>query len=464
MKTQTKRIQFFALLLMVVGWLCAGVPAQEATPAATSVAAATNYVLHEKLKAIPGVTEVAPVTPRAGRGGSAAAQEAYDVTIEQPLDHQKPELGEFPQHFYVAHLDFSKPVVLNTEGYGARGPGGTGELGPIMGGANSVTVEHRYFGRSTPANVDWQYMTVKNAADDMHVIVAALHKIYTGKWVSTGTSKGGQTALFYKCYYPDDVNVTVAYVAPINVQQEDPRINHFIATIGSDQTRKKIKDYQIALFLREDELLGLIKSQAASDGGRAGRGGAATYQMGIEKAYEYGVLEFPYAFWQSGLQEEDIPAPDAPAADLLKEYNRAGTMYYYSDQGKKQFEPFLYEAFSEIGYYNYDITDFKQHMKALKNPTNLDICPDGVKVVYNPATMTFVYNYLQYKANNVIYIYGELDAWAATQMQLIGRTDAVKIVVKDGHHGARIAAFSPEQKEVFYSKMEEWLEMKVVRQ
>ena len=64
----------------------------------------------------------------------------------------------------------------------------------------------------------------------------------------------------------------------------------------------------------------------------------------------------------------------------------------------------------------------------------------------------------------MIYIYGELDAWAATQMQLIGRTDAVKIVVKDGHHGASIAAFSPEQKEVFYSKMEEWLEMKVVRQ
>jgi len=27
-------------------------------------------------------------------------------------------------------------------------------------------------------------------------------------------------------------------------------------------------------------------------------------------------------------------------------------------------------------------------MKTLKDSTNLDICPDGAKIVYNPATMT----------------------------------------------------------------------------
>ena len=135
-----------------------------------------------------------------------------------------------------------------------------------------------------------------------------------------------------------------------------------------------------------------------------------------------------------------------------------------SDQGKKQFEPFLYQAFTEIGYYNYDTTDFKPYMKTLKNPSNLAICPAGATIVYNPATMAFVYHFLQYEANHVAYIYGELDAWSATQMQLIGRTDAIKIVVADSHHGARISSFSPEQKDLFYSSMERWLGLKLARQ
>jgi hypothetical protein len=103
-------------------------------------------------------------------------------------------------------------------------------------------------------------------------------------------------------------------------------------------------------------------------------------------------------------------------------------------------------------------------MKAMTDPTNLDICPAGAKITYNPATMSFVNHYLQYSANNVIFIYGDLDAWSATQMQLIGRTNAIKFVVKDSHHGAGVRGFTPEQKELFYSSLDKWLDMKLNRQ
>jgi hypothetical protein len=304
--------------------------------------------------------------------------------------------------------------------------------------------------------VRWEYLTVRQSADDLHAIVTKLKNLYSGKWVSTGTSKGGQTSLFYKCYYPEDVDATVAYVAPVNVTQEDPRINHFIETVGDEATRKRIKEYQIALFKHEDEILPYVKAQADRS--------KWTFSMGLSEAYEYGVLEYPYAFWQYGTNPATIPSPDATLEALAAHYNQVGTLRYYSDQGKKQFEPFLYQAFTEIGYYNYDITDFKAYMKTLKNPTNLAICPEGTTIVYNPATMAFVYSYLQYKANRVVYIYGGLDAWSATQMELIGRTDAFKIVVQDSHHGVRVGSFTPEQKELFYSNMERWLQMKLNRQ
>jgi hypothetical protein len=77
--------------------------------------------------------------------------------------------------------------------------------------------------------------------------------------------------------------------------------------------------------------------------------------------------------------------------------------------------------------------------------------------------MDRVYRFLQYGADRVIYIYGELDTWAATQVPLIGRADAVKIVVKGAHHGAAVRDFSPEQKELFYNTLEKWLGLTLPR-
>jgi len=435
---QNKRYCIVSLLFFSL--ICISAYSQEAEP---------NSVFYNKLKSLPAVLEV-----KETRSNARFFKESYEVTFEQPLDHQNPNGEKFQQRVFVSHADYNKPVLLNTAGYAARG-NSSGELQRMLGG-NQVTVEHRFFGRSVPSPLKWEKLTVKQSADDLHAVVTALKTLYTGKWVSTGTSKGGQTALFYKCYYPDDVDATVAYVAPINVAQEDPRLYQFIQTAGDAATRKKIKDFQIAMFKRQDEILPLVKEQAERR--------QWTFSMGLPAAYEYGILEYPYAFWQYGTNPADIPEPNVPAEILAAHYNRVRTLYYYSDQGKKQFEPFLYQAFTEMGYYNYDITDFKPYMKTLKEPSNLAICPDGAKIVYNPATMAFVYNFLQYKANHVVYIYGDLDAWSATQMQLIGRTDAVKIVAHDSHHGARVSSFSPEQKELFYSSMERWLDMKLARQ
>jgi len=404
-----------------------------------------------KLKGLPGVKNVQLAA--SSRGG-AASGESYVIMFQQAVDHQKTNGAEFQQRVFVTHVGYDKPVVLNTEGYAAMGPGSSGELGAMLGSCNVVTVEHRYFGSSVPSPLDWKHLTVKNAADDLHTIVSSLKKLYAGKWISTGTSKGGQTALFYKCYYPDDVNATVAYVAPVNVAQEDPRYDVFIKTAGDDATRKKIKKFQIAMFKREAEILPLLHLSEAD------------YSIGAAKAYEYGVLEYPYYFWQYAVNPDTVPAPDASAQVLANHYIKTNTIFFYSERGKKMFEPFLYQAFTEIGYYNYDITDFKQYMKALKEPTNLDICPPGTKemIVYKPDTMSFVFNFLQYKAQNVIFIYGDLDIYSATQMQLLGRTNSIKIVVEGQHHGARISSFSPEQKELFYSNLEQWLDMKLTRQ
>lgn len=408
--------------------------------------------LAAKVKALPHVKEVKIV--------GQANNQWLDITFEQPVDHFLPEVvapnkPKFEQHVFLQHTGFDNPVILGTEGYSANRPSG-GELRRMLGAPNLLTVEHRYFGRSIPNPCVWEHLTIKSASDDLHEIVRSFKRLYTGKWVSTGASKSGQTALYFKCHYPNDVDAVVAYVAPINLNAEDPRINMWMETVGDEATRARIKAFQIALLKREDEVLPLLKADPKA------------YSMGVAKAYEYGVLEYPYAYWQYGSnsqREYSIPRPDAPAQELADAYKRVNAMYYYSDAGIKAFEAFQYQAFTEVGYYNYDITDFKPYLRANPNPTNMDLCPPGTKdkIVYDPNPLAFVYRTLQYEAQNIIFIYGETDAWSATQMHLIGRTNAVKIVVKGAWHNASVRLATPTQQEQVYSALEKWLGVKVVR-
>ncbi|MBN1273176.1 MAG: hypothetical protein JXB26_12995 [Candidatus Aminicenantes bacterium] len=70
-----------------------------------------------------------------------------------------------------------------------------------MLGANQIYVGHRFMGKSRPAIMDWQYLTAEQAAADFHRVVDLFKKIYSGKWLSFGSSKNGSTALFHKRFY-----------------------------------------------------------------------------------------------------------------------------------------------------------------------------------------------------------------------------------------------------------------------
>jgi hypothetical protein len=404
--------------------------------------------LYKKLKALPDVVEVKTMEV------DSMFKEGYALRVRQPLDHTNPSGKSFLQSVYVYHLDYDKPVLYETEGYAARGGGRPRELASILK-CNQIVVEHRFFGRSRPDSIEWKYLTTKQAADDHHHITVLLKTIYKGKWVSSGTSKGGQTTLFYRYYYPNDVDASVAYVAPVNLSQEDPRILKFLRTVGTEEVRERLKHYQIAMLKREKEILPLVDSLAARR--------KFTFSIGKAMAYEYSVLEFPCGFWQYGQPADIIPPPDAPADTMLACLDKVASLFYYSDLGIRAFEPFQYQAYTEIGYYGYDITDFKGLLTAIKDPTNIILAPRNTQLQFNPNVMYNVYTFLRDHGENIIYLYGETDLWSATAMELSGKTNAIKIVKKGGSHRTRIGNVDPEQKELVYSTLEGWLGVKIDR-
>lgn len=108
-----------------------------------------------------------------------------------------------------------------TGGHPTRGNKEPVELASLVKG-NQIIVEHRCFGRSRRDSMDWKCLTTVKAAEDHHHIAPLLKTNNRGKWLSVGIRKRGQTTLFYRYYFPCEVDASVAHFAPVNFSQEDP--------------------------------------------------------------------------------------------------------------------------------------------------------------------------------------------------------------------------------------------------
>ena len=177
-------------------------------------------------------------------------QARYELFFTQPLDHKDPESPEFTQRVVVNHAGYDRPVVVQIEGYSLFSKNRS-ELGRLLN-ANEIIIEHRFFAESKPDSMDWSKLNIWQAATDHHKIIQAFKKLYPGKWVSTGISKGGQATIFHRRFYPEDVDVSIPYVAPVNLSDEDFRVYDFLDSVGTPTCRNRIYEFQRTLFKKKN--------------------------------------------------------------------------------------------------------------------------------------------------------------------------------------------------------------------
>ncbi len=398
--------------------------------------------LEFRLQHLEGVAEVKKLEPPSGYG------EAYELQIVQPLDHGKPDGANFRQRVYLSHLEYSRPMVIVTEGYAAS-RNYLSEPTRLLKG-NQLIVEHRYFGTSRPDSLLWPFLTVRQSAEDLHRVVGLLKTLYRGVWVSTGVSKGGQTTCLFRYFYPADVDVSIPYVAPINLAQEDPRPTEFLRHVGTDSVRDRIRKFQVQALQKEPDALVALGKLADEK--------KYTFSLGEALVYEFAVLEYPFAFWQYGraAQVHSLPGDTATGEEIVRHIDGIVHFRLYDDKGIGYYAPFQYQAYTEMGYYTYDITELKPYLTAVRNPSNRILAPRGVDLTYHPETFQAINSWLRYEGKNFIYIYGENDPWTASAVVLTGVTNSIRIINKGGNHGSKIRDLSPEQREVVYRTLREW--------
>ncbi|MCF8232247.1 MAG: aminopeptidase [Bacteroidales bacterium] len=406
-----------------------------------------NKELLERLRDLPEVEEVNELN------ADSLFESKYMLMVNQPIDHDNPEGPSFSQRVFLSHIDYEKPVVFITEGYSAYyaiSSRYVHELSALLG-ANQVTVEHRYFGKSKPEPMKWKHLTTRQAAADQHRIITILKKIYTDtEWINTGISKGGQTAIFHRYYYPDDVDASLGYVCPLNFSFEDKRVYDFLENVGSDSCRKKLLEFQKTMLKQKDIYLPMFSNKVESLN--------YSYPFSLETAYEMIILEYSFAFWQWGhIGCEDIPSGDVSDTAKFRHLARVSPLDYFANRGLERMRPFFYQAMTEIGYYGYDPEPFGDLISATRDNTFMFALPDTVDVEYKYNLMNKVNHWLQTNAKKMLFIYGENDPWSATAVETANNPTIYKIIKSGGSHRTRIRNLPENQQEKVYRLLKEWI-------
>ncbi|MFA6401022.1 MAG: S28 family serine protease [Salinivirgaceae bacterium] len=402
--------------------------------------------LIEQLKELPGVVSVEEIKLDSSFG------QQFELYFEQPIDHNNPMLGHFNQRVIVTNIGLNQPVVAVLEGYRIWN-GKREELTQIIN-ANQVNIEHRFFKDSKPDSIPWEKLTIWQAATDQHLIINALQQIYHQPWVSTGISKGGQTTMYHRSFYPADVAASVAYVAPLNFEREDARIYEFLKTVGSDEDRTRIYDFQCLCFEKFEMLLSLLKQKSMENNWH--------FDLGFEKTLQYSILEYSFAFWQWGrFTSDEIPGAEASNDDLYNHLNAVSGFTFFEANDVEQNRPFFWAALTEIGMYGYQTEPFKKYLGQSPDFTFEFTLPEGVEAKFQPTKMQEVKNFLDTEAKNMLFIVGGLDTWGATSYTPSGNNNLVRIILPNGHHGTRIKNFPKKERENIYSLLEEWMQIKI---
>lgn len=168
----------------------------------------------------------------------------YGMSFRQAVNHNQPDGDTFQQRVFILFRGFDRPTILVTEGYLWQGFGDAEDIGKNLN-ANIVHVEHRNFGESYNQDQGkWEYETSAQVSADLHAVYQALKPIFKGKWMSTGTSKNGETSIDYAYYYPNDMDLAAAFCSPFNVSLSDKRFGNYLLNVGNtEEMRAMIKKH-----------------------------------------------------------------------------------------------------------------------------------------------------------------------------------------------------------------------------
>jgi hypothetical protein len=308
---------------------------------------------------------------------------------------------------------------------------------------NQISVEYRYFTPSRPEPADWKKDTIWQAATDEHRIIRALKTIYTGKWISTGASKGGMTAVYHKRFYPHDVDGSVVYVAPNDVNNNDDRAyDKFFQTVGTDpECRAHVKALAREFLKRRPAMLERFKAAAAENG----------WTFNIlrtpDRAFENSVMDYEWGFWQYHLQSDcaSLPAVNASDDDIYKTLDDISGLSFYTDQGLAPYIPYYYQAGTQLGWPTPKFKSLRPLLRYESSYQPRTYVPRDIPMRFDHGVaMRDIDRWVRGHADHMLFLYGQNDPWGSEPFRLgRGSRDSAVYIAPGMNHSGRLIGYLP---------------------
>ncbi|REE99412.1 S28 family serine protease [Thermomonospora umbrina] len=428
----------------IAGTLCAWT--------ATPSGAATADDITDRLNAVPGMRVIEE------KPSGAEGYRFFLLGYRQPADHRRPGAGTFEQRLSLMHKDTGRPMVLYTSGYDLNTAPFRAEPTQIVDG-NQVAVEQRFFTPSRPRPADWSKLTIWQAATDHHRLTGALKAVYPRKWVSTGASKGGMTSVYHRRFYPSDVDATVSYVAPNDVDnRDDSAYDRFFEKVGSNAAcRDALKGVQREVLKRRAEFVGRYAAYASKNGA------TFAYVGGADRALEATVLDVEWAFWQYSLESDcgGVPRRDA-ASDALWDFVEATAGWaFYTDQGLEPYVPYNFQAGTQLGWPSPEfrhLRDVRRHPDVYR-PHSFVPAELRPQMRFQSWAMADIDRWVRRHGSRLMFLYGGNDPWGSEPFRLgPGTRDSQWYEVAGLNHTGRLIQRLPAaQRERAIDTLQRWL-------
>jgi hypothetical protein len=381
-------------------------------------------------------------------GSAVDTAPRYQLRFPQPIDHDHPSAGTMHEEAVLIHRDTTDatPMVIYTTGYADDVGVDPIELTRLLS-ANQISIEHRFYGESFPASTDgtydWSKLTIRQMADDEHAIIDILRQVYDGEFITAGKGKGGQTAIFHRRFYPDDVAGTVAYVPSLSLGAPDPRYTAFFPSVGPPDCHAAVHDLVIEMLTHRRQA---FEARATADGVAAP----------VPVAVEAGVVRMEWDFWTNvGVRAcASLPALDAsdddlyaflteleffgpPAADLNLFYG-----YDYQSAAQLGFAPEIPSP--DLAPYLLYADQWTAPLPGLPVPT------------FDPTAMPDIQSFVEHAGDHLLFVYGQWDPWMAGAFALGAAHDAAAFTVPEGTHDVRLTDLTGADRGRAFAMLKTW--------
>lgn len=364
-------------------------------------------------------------------GSNEHFKEQYTVYMRQPVDHLHPD-NTFFQKLVVRFRGFDRPTVLVTNGYFLQDKVIDGFPIAEYLQANIVSVEHRNFGESViTLDNKWDYETLYQESSDLHAIYMAFKPALHGKWMSTGTSKSGETSVYYGYMYPHDMDLCAAFCSPFLTSLYDDRFGKYMSQESGTPEQRAIADACIRRFLKDGEQ-GLYREFCE----RTAKEGIAKLSFSQYVYDAFSIFHKAYSYYYGDERRAEMATVDDSVDELYKKWKAL-----FDDDRDPAMTTYLIDSYKWQGLAAFDYDAYKDLLDGTSfsaREANILNCPEKDRWIYdtydNSHQQALLNDYLPYTPKPTLLVYSKDDPWTGARPQRINPLSTKLVINPTGIH------------------------------